>query len=227
MCLHGVTICVTHLVVLLVQFNFHAKWPLMLLIFCVMIMLDVLNFHEFFQNYLNHFCFDWEFSFIMIKCVPWIGHWLLLPITWTCLLILVWSFLGLVLDWLNMIRVEFELLFWIFDPPLTLGFDLVVWTYMWALNFRTKHQIPWLMLLHHLNVDVCYLIANIWLFCRLMLTHLSLPYGLHILYIGIVCCLLTVVCLSEYCTDLFSCFHRYLSCFKFIWTLLLLGCLTT
>ncbi|KAI5445923.1 hypothetical protein KIW84_013958 [Lathyrus oleraceus] len=38
----------------------------------------------------------------------------------------------------------------------------------------------------------------------LMLTHLSLPYGLHILYIEIICCLLTVVCLSEYYTDLFS-----------------------
>ncbi|KAI5382321.1 hypothetical protein KIW84_UN0018 [Lathyrus oleraceus] len=36
----------------------------------------------------------------------------------------------------------------------------------------------------------------------LMVTHLSLPFGLHLLYIGIVCCLLTVICLSGHCTDL-------------------------
>jgi hypothetical protein len=27
-----------------------------------------LNVHDFFQNYLNHFCFDLEFSFMMFKC---------------------------------------------------------------------------------------------------------------------------------------------------------------
>jgi hypothetical protein len=40
----------------------------------MMDVLDVLIAHEFFQNYLNHFCFDWEFSFLMIKCMPLIGH---------------------------------------------------------------------------------------------------------------------------------------------------------
>ena len=138
-CLYGVTICVTQFDDQIVQFHFHIKWLLLILIFCMMIMLEVLNALDFFQNYLNHFCFVLGFSFMMIIYELWNCLWLLLLDTWPCLMILLWSFLGYVNMCLKLHCVEFQLLFWIFSSSLTLGFDLVVCTYMWALNFRTKH----------------------------------------------------------------------------------------
>ena len=172
-------------------FNFHAKWSLMLLIFCMMIMLDVLNAHEFFQNYLNHFCFDLEFSFSMSIWMLWNCLWLPLHMKCLCLMILFWSFLGHVNMCLKLHCVEFQLLFWIFSSPLTLGFDLVVCTYMWALNFRTKHLISMVDVASSFECWYLLLIANIWLFCRLMIIHLSLPYGLYVVHWD---CLFVVDC---------------------------------
>ena len=143
------------------------------------------------------------------------------------LMILMWAFLGYVNMCLKLLRVKFQPLFWIFSPSLTLGFDLVVCCLHVSFDFRFKHPSSIVDDASSCEYWCLLLIANTCVFCRLMLTHLCLPFGLHILYIGIVCCLLTVVCLSEYCTDLFSCFHSYLSCFKFIMNFALLGCLTT
>ena len=141
---------------------------------------------------------------------------------WIWYMILMWDLLECFKMCLKLIHVKFQLLFWIFSPSLTLGFDLVVCCLCLSFDFRFKHSNVMVDDAPSFEHWCLPLITNICVFCRLMLTHLSLPYGLHILYIGIVCCLLTVVCLSEYCTDLFSCLHRYLSCFKFIWTLLCL-----
>ena len=99
---------VSHLwLFLLVQFNFHANISLMLLIFCMMIMLDVLNAHEFFQNYLNHFCFDLEFSFSMSIWMLWNCLWLPLHMKCLCLMIFFWSFLGHVNMCLKLHCVEY------------------------------------------------------------------------------------------------------------------------
>jgi hypothetical protein len=148
----------------------------------MMTVLDVLNAHEFFQNYLNHFCFDLEFSFSMSIWMLWNCLWLPLHMKCLCLMILLWSFLGHVNMCLKLHCVEFQLLFWIFSSPLTLGFDLVVCTYKWALNFRFKHPNSMVNVASSFECWYLLLIANICVFCRSMITHLSLPHGLCVVH---------------------------------------------
>ena len=194
-CLHGVTICVTPFDVQLIWCDFHAKWSPMLLIFCVMDFVDVLIAHDFFQNYLNHFCFDLKFSFMMIICELWNCLWLPLHMKCFCLMILMWSFLGYVNMCLKLHYVEFQLLFWIFSSLLTLGFDLVVWTYIWVVNFRFKYASPWLMLLLHLSLAICYCLLTFVCFVGFDDNSFEcLPYGLLIVYIGLVCLLRSIDC---------------------------------
>ena len=136
------TICVTPFDVQLVPCDCHAKWSPMLLSFCMLIMLDVLNVHEFFQIYLNHFCFDLNFSFLLITYELW--NCLELHLIMKCFwwLILMWDLLECVNMRLKLLCVKFQLLFWIFSSSLTLGFDLVVCCLHVSFDFRLNIQVP-------------------------------------------------------------------------------------
>jgi len=187
----------------------------MLLIFCMMIMLDVLNAHECFQNYLNHFCFDLEFSFMMIIYELWFCLWLLLIMKCIWWLILMWAFLGYVNMCLKLLCVEFQLMFWIFSPSLTLGFDLVVCCLHVSFDFRFKHPSSivddassfgcWYLLL---ITNVCF-VGWCWLIWDWLVAY-AFAYWLTV---DINCWLF--VCIVYWFV---WCFHRYISCLSSLWT---------
>jgi hypothetical protein len=60
-----------------------------------------------------------------------------------------------------MLCVEFEVLFWIFDPLLTLGFDLVVWTYHLDCEFQVQENISMIGVGSSFKLGQLLLFANI------------------------------------------------------------------
>jgi hypothetical protein len=134
---------------------------------------------------------------VVIICIP--CHVWLMKRFW--LMILIWDLLECVLDWMKLIQVKFHVLFWMFDPLLTLGFDLVVWTHCLDCGFQVKKHITMVEVVHSFGLISWLMLANLMLFCRLMPSHLCCAYWLvpcTLLPNALTICLivwLTVVCL--------------------------------
>ena len=93
--------------------------------------------------HINFFMIVWFISVLIWNFYSWcpivitfVCLCLILIGWWICLMIWLWSFLGHVLTWLNVLHVEHQLLFWLFSFPLTLVFALVVCTHQFCLCFR-------------------------------------------------------------------------------------------
>ena len=126
--------------------------------------------------------------------------WLLLFIKWWWWLIWMWDHLDLFLIWLKLIYANFHVLFWIISPSLTLGLDLVVCLSCLSFDFRLKKHIALSEVVHSFGWIIWLILANLDLFCRLMLAHLSLslclaPCCIACLTMSVNCWLLTV-CLT-------------------------------
>ena len=138
-------------------------------------------------------CFFWCLN-VTSFCMP--CHVLLMK--WIWLMILMWDFLRFVPGWMNMIHVKFQVLFWMFDPLLTLGFDLVVWTHCLDCGFQVRCTLPWLEWLIHLSLIIgCCLLTLVCFvgWCQFICVCL-VPCSLLSDDALSVCLLLTVDCLS-------------------------------
>ena len=93
-------------------------------------------------------------------------------------MILIWDFLDCVLDWLKLIYVKFHVLFWMFGPLLTLGLELVVWTYHLGCGFQVKKHIAMIGVAHSLELIKWLILTNFELFCRLMPSYLCCAHWL-------------------------------------------------
>ena len=65
-----------------------------------------------------------------------------------------------------MIHDEFEVLFWIFDPLLTPGFDLAVCYLHLSCEFQVQVYISMVDVAPSFELDHLLLLANLGLFCR-------------------------------------------------------------
>ena len=82
-----------------------------------------------------------------------------------------------------MIHVEFEVLFWLFDPLLTLGFDLVVCYLHLSCEFQVQVCISMIDVAPSFELDHLLLLANIC--CFVGFENHSLVLVAHVLPIGL------------------------------------------
>jgi hypothetical protein len=113
------------------------------LIFGMMLVHDMSNMYKKFHDHLILFCFVFIFLMWISNCV----HLVCLYMTWIiwCLSFMswTWSFLGHLLDGLNVHYARDQLLFWLFDLPLTLVFVLVVCSHQLCLMFQVFSNNDW------------------------------------------------------------------------------------
>lgn len=126
----------------LMYFHSYFMWSLLDLIFGMMLILNMRSLYKNIHDHWMLFCFNVVFLIWKSNCVHLCLLCFTLIIWWLCLMSWLWSFLGHVLVWLNVLHVKYWLLFWLFDLSLTLVFALVVCTYrlsfvfqVWAFGF--------------------------------------------------------------------------------------------